>query len=42
MGIYNINTMDITKVAEHMNTELKKGRTQKDIELMILVLMRRL
>ncbi len=32
MGIYNINTMDITKVAEHMNTELKKGRTQKDIE----------
>jgi predicted metal-dependent hydrolase len=32
MGIYNINIMDITKIAEHMNTELKKGRTQKDIE----------
>lgn len=33
MGIYNINTMDITKVAEHVNAELKKGRTQKDIEI---------
>lgn len=33
MGIYNINTMDITKVVEHVNSELKKGRTQKDIEI---------
>lgn len=33
MGIYNINAMDIKEIANHMNTELAKGRTQKDIEI---------
>ena len=32
MGIYNLDNMDISEVAEHMNEELLKGRTQKDIE----------
>lgn len=31
--MYNINSMDIKEIAEHMNSELKKGRTQKDIEI---------
>jgi len=33
MGDYSVNNMDMTKVAEYMNSELKKGRTQKDIEI---------
>lgn len=33
MNMYNINSMDIREIAEHMNAELKKGRTQKDIEI---------